>query len=145
MSETSIAISASDGPEPEYVELLNRISATYTTGQSRAVQAVNVQIAETYLQIGRNIVEFEQEGRARAEYGAKLLIRLSRDLTLQHGKGFSRSNLSRFRQFYLIYPKRAKASHILSWSHYVELLKIDDEPNLKRVERCQCEDETRSR
>jgi len=47
-------------------------------------------------------------------------------LSLRHGKGFSRSNVKRFRQFYLIFPKGAKASHLLSWSHYVELLKLDD-------------------
>jgi hypothetical protein len=70
------------------------------------------------------IVEFEQRGKARADYGTALLTNLSRDLKLRHGKGFSRSNLSRIRQFYLGYPKCAKASHILSWSHYVELLKL---------------------
>lgn len=52
--------------------------------------------------------------------------RLSSDLTLLHGKGFSRSNLSRFRRYYLVFPIRATASHELSWPHLVELLKIDD-------------------
>jgi hypothetical protein len=51
---------------------------------------------------------------------------LSRDLTRRHGKGFSRSNLIRIRQFYLAYPKSATPSHFLSWSHLVELLKIED-------------------
>ena len=50
---------------------------------------------------------------------------MSRDLTLRHGKGFSRSNVIRIRQFYLAYPKGATASHLLSWSHWVELLKLD--------------------
>lgn len=110
-----------------YRDLLGRISESYTTGQSRAVQAVNAHLTETYWEIGRHIVEFEQGGEVRAEYGRALLDTLSRDLSLRHGKGFSRSNLSRFRRFYLIYPIRAKASHELSWSHLVELLKIDDE------------------
>ncbi|HZK79808.1 MAG TPA: PDDEXK nuclease domain-containing protein [Humisphaera sp.] len=66
----------------------------------------------------------------RAEYGKALLASLSRDLTLRHGKGFSGSNLVRFRQIYLAYPISAKPSHQLSWSHYVELLKLDD--NLER-------------
>jgi predicted nuclease of restriction endonuclease-like (RecB) superfamily len=83
-------------------------------------------MTETYWQIGHDIVEFEQGGKIRADYGKALLNNLSRDLKLLHGKGFSRSNLSRFRQFYLAYPKCAKASHILSWSHYIELLKLDD-------------------
>ena len=109
-----------------YQHLLGRISEVYATGQLRAHQAVNPVIAETYWQIGRDIVEFEQGGKAKAEYGKALLVRLSRDLSLRHGKGFSRSNLSRFRQFYLAYPICAKASHKLSWSHYAELLKLED-------------------
>jgi predicted nuclease of restriction endonuclease-like (RecB) superfamily len=113
--------------DSEYQRLLGRISEVYTTGQIRAHQAVNVHITETYWQIGHDIVEFEQGGKARADYGTALLANLSRDLKLRHGKGFSRSNLTRIRQFYLGYPKCAKASHILSWSHYVELLKLDDE------------------
>ena len=113
--------------ESEYQRLLVRISDVYTTGQMHAHQAVNVHITETYWQMGHDIVEFEQRGKARADYGTGLLANLSRDLKLRHGKGFSRSNLTRIRQFYLGYPKCAKASHILSWSHYVELLKLDDE------------------
>ena len=109
-----------------YQQLLGRISEVYTAGQLRAHQAVNVVITETNWQIGRDIVEFEQGGKARADYGRGLLGTLSRDLTLRHGKGFSRSNVIRIRQFYLAYPKGATASHLLSWSHIVELLKIDD-------------------
>ena len=116
-------LTADDG----YQSLLGKISEVYTTGQARATQAVNTHITETYWQIGRDIVEFEQGGKTRADYGTGLLASLSRDLTLRHGKGFSRSNVKRFRQFYLVYPKGAKASHLLSWSHYVELLKLDDE------------------
>lgn len=112
--------------ESGYQNLLGKITQIYAIGQARATQAVNVQIIETYWQIGRDIVEFEQEGSARAAYGKGLLDRLSRDLSTRHGKGFSRSNLSRFRQFYLAYPNCAKASHNLSWSHYSELLKLDD-------------------
>lgn len=110
----------------DYQGLLGRISEAYTTGQLRANQAVNAHLTETYWQIGRDIIEFEQEGKARAEYGHGLLERLSRDLTLRHGKGFSRSNLSRFRQFYQLYPICATVSHKLSWSVISELLKMDD-------------------
>ena len=113
--------------DSDYQRLLGRISDVYTTGQLRANQAVNVHITETYWQIGHDIVEFEQGGKVRADYGKGLLSRLSRDLTLRHGKGFSRSNVIRIRQLYLTYPKGAKASHLLSWSHFVELLKLDDE------------------
>jgi predicted nuclease of restriction endonuclease-like (RecB) superfamily len=112
--------------DDSYQSLLGKISVVYTTGKTRATQAVNTQITETYWQIGHDIVEFEQGGKTRADYGTGLLASLSRDLTLRHGKGFSRSNLSRFRQFYLAYPNCAKASHKLSWSHYSELLKLED-------------------
>ncbi len=112
--------------DADYQSLLGRISQVYTAGQLRAHQAVNSQLIETYWQIGHDMVEFEQGGKARADYGTGLLASLSRDLTLRHGKGFSRSNLIRFRQFYLAYSKGAKPSHLLSWSHHVELLKLDD-------------------
>jgi predicted nuclease of restriction endonuclease-like (RecB) superfamily len=110
----------------EYQNLLARISDVYTTGQLRAHHAVNTHLTETNWQIGHDIVEFEQGGRIRAEYGKALLANLSRDLTLRHGKGFSRSNVVRIRQFYLAYPNGATLSHLLSWSHIVELLKIED-------------------
>ena len=109
-----------------YLQLVTRISDVYTTGQVRAEQAVNVHITETYWQIGHDIVEFEQGGKVRAQYGKALLASLSRDLTRLHGKGFSRSNLVRKRQLYVEFPISAKPSHQLSWSHYVELLKLDD-------------------
>lgn len=112
---------------PDYRNLLEQISDTYTEGRTRAVQAVNSQITETNWQVGRHIVEFEQGGKVRADYGTALLVNLSRDLSLRHGKGFSRSNLTYMRRFYLCYPICEKPSHILSWSHYVELLKLDDE------------------
>ncbi|MBF0107473.1 MAG: hypothetical protein HQM16_19370 [Deltaproteobacteria bacterium] len=112
--------------DSEYQRLLGRISEVYTTGQVRAHQAVNTHITETYWQIGHDIVEFEQGGKVRANYGKALLTNLSHDLKLRHGKGFSRSNLVYMRLLYLNYPISQKPSDLLSWSHYVELLKIDD-------------------
>jgi predicted nuclease of restriction endonuclease-like (RecB) superfamily len=114
-------------PLNPYAELLERIAATYTAGRGQAVQAVNAQLIETYWQVGRHIVEFEQAGQAKAEYGAALISNLAKDLSLRHGKGFSRSNLIYMRLLFLRYPIGKKPSHQLSWSHYVELLKIDDE------------------
>ena len=73
------------------------------------------------------IVEYEQGGKAKGDYGKALLDNLSRDLTLLHGRGFSRSNLVYMRLLYLRYPISQKLSDLLSWSHYVELLKIDDD------------------
>lgn len=72
------------------------------------------------------MLSLSREGSRAAEYGTSLLKRLSRDLSLRLGKSFTRSGVIRIRQFYLTYPKGATASHLLSWSHFVEFLKIDD-------------------
>ena len=109
----------------EYRKLLEQIGSTCTHGRMQAMRAVNRELLETYWQIGRRIVEFEQAGQLRAEYSKALIVQLAQDLSLRHGKGFSRSNLIRIRQFYLLYPKGATLSHLLSLSHMVELLKID--------------------
>jgi hypothetical protein len=101
-----------------YRDLLERISHTYTRGRIGAMQAVNAQLIETYWQVGQHIVEFEQGGKIRADYGKALIVSLAKDLNLRHGKGFSRSNLIRVRQLYLAYPKGATLSHQLSWSHH---------------------------
>jgi predicted nuclease of restriction endonuclease-like (RecB) superfamily len=110
-----------------YRQLLEQISDAYTQGRVRAVQAVNAQLIETYWQVGQHIVEYEQAGNLRAEYGKALINNLATDLGLRHGKGFSRSNLVYMRLLYQRYPISQKPSHQLSWSHYVELLKLDDE------------------
>ena len=114
-------------PTDGYRQLLEQISGAYTQGRVRAVQAVNAQLIEAYWQVGRHIVDYEQVGQLRAEYGKALISTLAADLGLRHGKGFSRSNLVYMRLLYLRYPISQKPSHQLSWSHYVELLKLDDE------------------
>ena len=115
-----------DNLSNNYQSLVSQISETYTYGHQKAVMAVNSNMVETNWKIGQYIVEFEQGGNIKAQYGAKLLERLSKDLSLVHGKGFSLSNLKRMRQFFIIYPISATLSHQLSWSNYIELLKIDD-------------------
>jgi len=110
-----------------YQELLERISKRYIEGQAQAIRSVNEAMIETNWNIGQYIVEYEQEGNPKAKYGSKLLENLSRDLRLLHGRGFSRSNLNYMRLFYLRFPICEKLSHKLSWSHYFELIKIDDE------------------
>jgi predicted nuclease of restriction endonuclease-like (RecB) superfamily len=116
--------------QPHYEHLLIKISETYVSGQVKATQAVNIHLLETYWQIGQHIVEFEQGGTTKAEYGKALITNLAKDLSLLHGKGFSRSNVVYMRLLYLRYPISQKPSHQLSWSHFVELLKIED--NLER-------------
>jgi len=120
---------AAEGSD-DYRQLLQQISDTCTRGRVQAVQAVNAQLIQTYWQVGRHIVEFEQAGRIRAEYGTALIQTLATDLGLRHGKGFSRSNLVYMRLLYLRYaagaPISQKLSHQLSWSHYVELLRVPE-------------------
>lgn len=110
----------------KYRGLISRISDSYVAGQKRAAHAVNTYLLQTYWEIGQHIVEFEQAGKTTAEYGKRLLERLSGDLSDLYGKGFNRSNLNNMRKMYKYYPICATLSHKLSWSHYVELLKIDN-------------------
>lgn len=112
---------------PEYKDLLNRISHRYVEGQAQAIRSVNESLVDTNWNIGKYIVEYEQAGDTRAKYGLNLLENLSRDLALLHGKGFSRSNLNYMRLLYLRYPICETLSHKLSWSHICELLKIDND------------------
>jgi hypothetical protein len=87
-----------------YQSLLGQISETYTIGYRKAVVAVNSNMVETYWKIGAHIVEFEQGGEIKAEYGKALLANLSKDLTRSIGKGFILSNLYMMRQFFIKYP-----------------------------------------
>jgi hypothetical protein len=79
-----------------------------------------------YWEIGRIIVEREQEGEIKARYGKQLLLELSKRLTVELGRGFSRSNLKNMRSLYLQYPICQTLSGKLSWSHYIELLSVSD-------------------
>jgi hypothetical protein len=115
-------------PNPlSYQELIDRISDCLQQGRVQAAKQVNAVLLETHWQIGRYIVEFEQGGQERAEYGTRLLAQLSKDLKTYHGKGFSRSNLQYMRLLYLAYPKCQTLSGKLSWSHYIELLAVSDD------------------
>jgi predicted nuclease of restriction endonuclease-like (RecB) superfamily len=86
---------------PAYNEILSAISALLDAARHSAARAVNSLMTATYWEIGRRIVEFEQGGRARAEYGEALIARLAADLTARHGRGFSARNLRLMRGFYL--------------------------------------------
>lgn len=88
---------------------------------------VNQVILQTKWETGKIIVEVEQSGALRAEYGSGLLSKLSKELTSELGPGFSRTNLQNMRSFYLAYPIRQTLSGELTWSHYVELLGVQDE------------------
>ena len=93
--------------------------------RKNVAQQVNTQLLTTYWNIGRIIVEYEQQNQIRADYGKQTLRELSKELTREFGKGFSRSNLQNMRAFYLAYEKCQTVSGKLSWSHYCELLSIN--------------------
>ena len=109
-----------------YLQLLDKIGEKFVSAQTKVVAAVNFEMLRAYWEIGQHIVYFEQDGKVKADYGEKLLERLSKDLSLKHGRGFSRSNLNYMRLLFLNYPICETLSHKLTWSHYCELLKVDD-------------------
>ncbi|GBU24559.1 hypothetical protein R83H12_01193 [Fibrobacteria bacterium R8-3-H12] len=120
-----------------YDTLISQIGDLLQQGRKQAAYAVNNILVQTYWQIGKYIVEYEQGGSKKSEYGSKLLDHLSKDLTLAYGKGFSRSNLMYIRKLYISFQISETVSHQfkkpilstkLSWSHYFEILKADNEP-----------------
>lgn len=119
-----------DLAKKDYDNLLNDIGIILESGRRQAYAAVNSILVKTYWEIGKNIVEYEQKGKEKAEYGSSLLDNLSRDLRDRYGKGFSRSNVYLMRLFYLNYSNFQTVSGKLSWSHLIELLSIND--NLER-------------
>lgn len=109
-----------------YGQLVSDIGTLLSDARKQLAVAVNNVLVETYWHIGKHIVEYEQNGNERAEYGSGLLNRLSHDLTERYGRGFSKSNILYMRKFYMVFPKSETVSHLLSWSHYFEILKLDD-------------------
>jgi len=107
--------------------MIAEIKEVLQTARQKIAHQVNAELLTTYWNIGRVIVEHEQGSKSRADYGAQTLKELSKTLTVEFSKGFSRSNLQNMRSFYLTYSKMPDASSILTWSHYCELLSISDE------------------
>lgn len=119
----------------KYNDLLDNIGQTIETARLNAVKAVNTELVKANWEIGRHIVEFEQHGHERAEYGSDLLARLSKDLKLRYGKGFGRRNVLDMRRFYVTYPKWQTVSAKLSWSHFIVLLGVSDDTTRKFYEK----------
>ncbi len=123
-----------------YSELIDKIGNLLLQGRQQAAQSVNTILVQTYWYIGQHIVEFEQKGNQKAEYGSQLLDTLSKDLTQSHGKGFSRSNIFQIRQFYIRFQNIQTLSGQLTWSHYAEILKSSSDLELGFYSK-QCESE----
>lgn len=109
-----------------YIQEIKQILAQ---ARQQAYSAVNSAMVEAYWQSGKRIVEEEQNGEKRAEYGKKIIINLSIELTNDFGKGYSERTLREFRQFYLTFPEfsiQRTAFAKLSWSHFQRVLRISD-------------------
>ncbi len=96
-----------DSEIPGYDAILTGMVELLEAARRSAARAVNAVMTATYWDVGRRIVEHEQRGSERAEYGARLMERLAADLTKRFGRGFSRQNLQQMRQFYQTYPPDA--------------------------------------
>jgi len=118
------------------IDFYYKVAELLNDARSNIVQTVNKTMVYTYFEIGRMIVEEEQSGKERAEYGKQLLKELSKRLKSEFGKGFSQRNLEQMRQFYLIYSKTQtlSAEFYLSWSHYLNLMRIGNVEERKYYE-----------
>ena len=103
-----------------------RVKKIIEDARSNIARAVNTQMVLAYWQIGREIVEEEQKGKARADYGKGILKKLSIKLRIDFGKGFDESNLRNIRSFYIMYTKCDALRHELSWTHYRILMRIEN-------------------
>lgn len=111
---------------PEFYE---EVRALLNQARQKAYASINFAMVEAYWQIGRRIVEEEQNGKERADYGAFLIKELSRQLTGEFGKGFTVANLKNFKQFYLTFPDFLKGyapRSFLTWSHYRLIMRVDN-------------------
>lgn len=107
--------------------LYNGIARILQNAQSQVRQSVNCAMVQAYWQVGRLIVEDEQQGQARAEYGKAQLSQLAERLTTNFGKGFDERNLRNMRRFYQTFPIWNAVRTELSWTHYRTLIRLDSE------------------
>ena len=97
--------SLSEGTTAGYQQIHDGIIHLVDSARTETVRSVNALMTATYWEIGRQIVEFEQGGETRAAYGAQLIKRLSKDLSLRYKRGFSTRNLWQFKNFYICFHK----------------------------------------
>lgn len=106
---------------------IDNIRTLINEARKQVVHTVNTVMVATYWEIGRRIVEEEQNGNERAEYGTYLIKDLSKVLTTEFGKGFDESNLRNMRLFFKAFPIRDSLRHELSWTHYRQLIRVENE------------------
>lgn len=119
-------------------DIYEEIRGLLKSARENIVSTINSTMAKTYFLIGKKIVEEEQNGEKRAEYGEELVKNLSLRLTKEFGKGFSKTNLKQMKSFYIAYRKGQTLSDQfrLSWSHYLILMRMEnlDERNFYEIE-----------
>lgn len=113
-------------------DILNDMRGIIETSQRVAYQAVNTTLVQKNWLLGYRIASEEMQGEERAKYGAEIIKQLSKELSAEYGKGFTKSNLYSFYSFYKTYPEifqtvSGKSQELLSWSHYTILLQVKDE------------------
>ena len=113
--------------QPSMEHLYTSVKEILANARKRAYTAVNFAMVESYWLIGQQIVEHEQHGEARADYGKGLLKDLASRLTTDFGKGFDERELRKMRQFYQTFQKRDTLRPELTWSHYRRLISVEDE------------------
>jgi predicted nuclease of restriction endonuclease-like (RecB) superfamily len=121
--------------KPKYEKLLTDIGLTIEIARQNSVRVINTELVKANREIGRHIVQFEQHGQERAEYGSDLLTKLSKDLRQRYGKGFGRRNILDMRRFYLAYQKWQTVSAKLSWSHYIAMVAVSNDTARKFYEK----------
>jgi predicted nuclease of restriction endonuclease-like (RecB) superfamily len=120
MSDKNITVSKSKG------DFYDQVKTILQSARDRAYTQVNFIMVEAYWHIGQQIVEEEQKGKERADYGAYLIKELSKSLTADFGKGFGKRNIYNMKKFYFAFPKVQALSAQLTWSHYVLLLRVEN-------------------
>ncbi len=113
--------------DPPLQTLVGQLRELIRDARSRFLRSVDAIQVRTCWEIGRHIVEFEQGGAARAEYGKRLLPRLAESLTAEFGRGFDERNLRNMRAFFQVFPIWDAVRTELSWTHYRTLLRVEGE------------------
>lgn len=117
-------------PEKSIEQLHQHIASVITTGKQTAYRAINSAMTLTYWEIGRLIVEEEQKGKDRADYGKQLISSLANRLKKEFGNGYSEPSLWNYRQFYQAFPILSAVRRELTWTHYRLLMRVEN-PNAR--------------
>src|SRR5438876_805277 len=126
MKSKSKEVQNSSRSKPEISRLYQRVREILDAARQRVARSVNTEMVQAYWLIGQAIVEQEQKGKMRADYGERLIEALALRLTVEGNKGFQSRNLWWMRDFYLKFPKMNALRSELSWTHYRLLLKVEN-------------------